>query len=152
MLFLTFIWKNVFMFIISLFFYSNARKSCTLFIEFFLPHDIFLKGKILPQSPLPSTPPPNQKIPLKTSVHFPITIIICKHWLKFATCSPSPRDCGRVSHPKYIVIMIFDYAEQNGYLKILIRWLWEKMSVGGGLDALQFFWSLKKGTRTFQFR
>ena len=24
------------------------------------------------------------------------------------------------------------------------------MSVGGGLDALQFFWSLKKGTRTFQ--
>ena len=26
------------------------------------------------------------------------------------------------------------------------------MSVGGGLDALQFFWSLKKGTRTFHFR
>ena len=25
-------------------------------------------------------------------------------------------------------------------------------SVGGGLDALQFFWSLKKGTRTFHFR
>ena len=30
---------------------------------------------------------------------------------------------------------------------------WEKkMSVGGGLGALQFFWSLKKGTRTFNFR
>ena len=26
------------------------------------------------------------------------------------------------------------------------------MSVGGGLDALQFFRSLKKGTRTFHFR
>ena len=29
---------------------------------------------------------------------------------------------------------------------------WEKMSVGGGLGALQFFWSFKKGTRTFNFR
>ena len=45
--------------------------------------------------------------------------------------------------------MVFDYVEQNGYLKILIRWLWENMSVGGGLGALQFFRSLKKGTRTF---
>ena len=26
------------------------------------------------------------------------------------------------------------------------------MTVGGGLGALQFFWSLKKGTRTFYFR
>ena len=42
--------------------------------------------------------PPNQKIPLKTSVQFPITITICKHWSKFVTCSPSPRDCGGVSH------------------------------------------------------
>ena len=30
--------------------------------------------------------------------------------------------------------------------------LFEKMSVGGGLGALQFFRSLKKGTRTFNFR
>ena len=28
----------------------------------------------------------------------------------------------------------------------------EKMSVEGGLGTLQFFWSLKKGTRTFHFR
>ena len=27
-----------------------------------------------------------------------------------------------------------------------------KMSMGGGLGALKFFWSLKKGTRTFNFR
>ena len=42
--------------------------------------------------------PPNQKIPMKTSVHFPTTITICKHWSKFVTCSPSLRDCGGVSH------------------------------------------------------
>ena len=87
------------MFIFSLFFYSNARKSCALFIEFFFPHDIFLTGNILPHSPFPSTPPPPQtKNPLKTSVHFRITNTICKHWSKFVTCSPYPRDCGGVSH------------------------------------------------------
>ena len=26
------------------------------------------------------------------------------------------------------------------------------ISVGGGLGALQYFWSLKKGTRPFHFR
>ena len=31
-----------------------------------------------------------------------------------------------------------DYAEQNGYLKIFTMRLWEKMSMGGGLVALQF--------------
>ena len=102
MLLLTFNWKNVFMFIFSLFFYSNFRKSCALFIEFLFPHDIFLQGKILPHSPLPSNPQPHpqnqKKIPLKRSVHFPITIIICIHWSKLVTCSPFPRDCGGVSH------------------------------------------------------
>ena len=107
-----------------LFFYSNARKSCALLIEFLFPHEIFLQEKILPYSPLPWTPHPNQKkIPLITSVHFPVTITVCKHWPKFVTCSPSPRDCGGYFIPKDIVIMVLDYAEQNGYLKILIRWL-----------------------------
>ena len=49
-------------------------------------------------SPQPHTQ--TKKIPLKTSVHFPITITVCKHWSKFVTCSPSPRDCGVVSHPQ----------------------------------------------------
>ena len=80
------------------FFNSNARKSCALFIDFVFLHEIFLQGKILPLSPLSSTPHPNQKNPLKTSVHFPITITVCKHWSKFVTCRPSPRDCGGVSH------------------------------------------------------
>ena len=84
-------------------------------------HDKFLDGKLPQPIPLFSTPPPNQKILLKTPTHFPITITICKHWSNFVTCSPSPRDCEGVSHPKDIVLMVFDYAEQNGYLKILIR-------------------------------
>ena len=72
-------------------------------------------------APSPQPHPQTKKIPLKTSVHLPITITVCKHWTKFVTCSPSPRDFGGVSHSKDIVIMVLDYAEQNGYLKILIR-------------------------------
>ena len=45
-------------------------------------------------------PPPKLKKTLKTSVHFPITIAVCKQWSKFVTCSPSPWDCGGVSHPQ----------------------------------------------------
>ena len=72
--------------------------------------------------------------------------------VKVCNLQPLSQGLWGVSHPKDIIIMVFDYAEQNGYLKILIRWLWEKNSVGGGLGALQFFWSLKKGTKTFYFR
>ena len=42
--------------------------------------------------------PKQKKIPL--TVHFPITITVYKHWSKFVTCSPSPRDCEGVSHPR----------------------------------------------------
>ena len=51
-------------------------------------------------APLLSPTPKQNKIPLKTSVHFPITITICKHWSKFVTCSPSPRVYGGVTHPQ----------------------------------------------------
>ena len=45
------------------------------------PHDKFLHGFFHGfYNPLFSTPPPNPKIPLKTSVQFPITITISKHW------------------------------------------------------------------------
>ena len=50
-------------------------------------------------APFPQPNPQTKRIPLKTSVHFPITITVCKHWSKFVTCSPSSRDCGGVSHP-----------------------------------------------------
>ena len=46
--------------------------------------------------------------------------------------------------PKDIVVRFFDYVEQNGYLKIFIRWLWGKMIMVGGLGALQFFDHLKR--------
>ena len=45
---------------------------------------------------------------------------------------------------KGIVIRPINYAEQNGYLKILIGQFWEKGVVGGGLVALQFSGDLKK--------
>ena len=133
------------------FFYNNARKSCTSFIEFLFPHDEFLQGKILPRSPLPSHP--NQKIPVKTSIHFPIILTVCKHWSRFVTCSPPPPGTvGMQVIPKHIVIMFFDYVEQNGYLKILIHRLWEKNERGMRSRSPPIFWSLKMGTRTFNFR
>ena len=54
-----------------------------------------------------SLPPPNQKIPLKTSVHFPITITIRKHWAKFVSCSPSHGYCGGVSIPQRHIYKVF---------------------------------------------
>ena len=45
--------------------------------------------------------------------------------------------------------MVSNYFEQNGYLKILIRQLWEKISAGGGLDVLQFFGHLKRALELF---
>jgi hypothetical protein len=50
-----------------------------------------------------------------------------------------------------LAIVPFNYTEQNDYLKILIRQLLGKKSVGGGLATLQYFWSLKKGTRALTF-
>ena len=49
-------------------------------MEIFFLHDKFLDGKFPQPIPLFSTPPPNQKILLKTPVHYPITITVCKHW------------------------------------------------------------------------
>ena len=100
MLLLTFSWKNFFIFIFFIVFLNNARKCCTPLMEIFFPHDKFFNGKFPPHNPLFSTPPPNQKIPLKTSVHFPITITICKEWSKFVTCSPAHGDCGGVNRPQ----------------------------------------------------
>ena len=81
------------------FFLTNARNSCAPFMEIFFPDEKFLHGKFPQHIPL-FLPPPNQKIPLKTSLHFPITITIYKHWSKFVTCSPSHGDCGGVSRPQ----------------------------------------------------
>ena len=114
------------------FFYINFRKSCALFIEFLFSHDIFLQGKFLPHSPLHSNPPPKpKKNPLKTTVYFPITIIICKYWSKFVTCSPYPRDCGGVSHSQRHSYYGFwlcgtKWLSQNfDLLTLEKKWAWE---------------------------
>ena len=57
--------------------------------------------------------------------------------------------------------MVNNPRDQNyGFRLFGTKWLSQnldpltlgKMSVGGGLGALQIFWSLKNGTRTFYFR
>ena len=98
MLLFTFNWKNFSMFIFSLFFYSNFRNPAPFSLNFCSPMTYFSKERSSHIAPSPQPHPQNQKNPLKTTVHFPITIIICKHWSKFVTCSPSPSDCGGLSH------------------------------------------------------
>jgi len=46
-----------------------------------------------------------------------------------------------------LIMWLFNYAEQDGYLKTLIDFE-EKGEAKGGLVFLQSFSSLKKGTRT----
>ena len=82
-------------------------------------------------APSSQPPPPNRKIPLKTSLHFPITINICKHWSKFATCSPSHGDCGWVSRPQRHSYKVFrlcwiKWLSQNFDPTTLgKKWAWE---------------------------
>ena len=47
---------------------------------------------------------------------------------------------------KRIVIRPFNYAEPNGYLKIVIGWFGKEGGIGGGLVALKFFGHLKKAS------
>ena len=95
-------------------------------------------------SPSSQQLPPTKKIPLKTSVHFPITVTVCKHWSKFVTCSPFPRDCGGVSHPQRHYYYCFRLCWTKWLSQNFDPLTGKKMSVGGGLDALQFFGHLKR--------
>ena len=62
------------------------------FMEIFFPHDNFLHGNYPPHNSISSTPSPNQKLPLKTSVHFPITQFpITKTVVKVCNLQPLPR-------------------------------------------------------------
>jgi hypothetical protein len=64
------------------------------------PQGNILHGKILSSNPLLLPSPHKKKSLLKTSPYFPITNIICKQWAKFIACSPSPENCGELSHPQ----------------------------------------------------
>ena len=76
-----------------------------------------------------------------------------KQWANFITLKTFPigRGGGGDVIPKGLAIGSFNYDEENGYLRIVIRRFWEKSGGGDGLVALQCFWSLKKGTITFNF-
>ena len=141
------------MFIFSLFFFIVMLENPAPFsLNFSSPMTYSSKERSSHIAPSPQPHPQTKKIPLKTSVHFPITITICKHWSKFVTCSPSPRDCGGVSH-----------SQRHSYYGFRLcgtKWLSQnfdpltlgKNERGRGPRCPPIFWSLKKGTRTFHFR
>ena len=65
-LLLTFNWKklfHVYIFIVFFFKIVMLENPAPFSMNFSSPHEIFLHGKILPRSPLPSTLHPNQKNP-----------------------------------------------------------------------------------------
>ena len=94
-------------------------------------------------------PPPTIKISLETSVHFPITITVCKHWSKFVTCSPSPGDSGGVSHPWRHSYFGFRLCWTKSLSQNFDPLTLGKKSVGGGLGALHFFGHLKRALELF---
>ena len=59
---------------------------------------------------------------------------------------------GECPPQKHIFHLEINYAEQNGFLKILIGCIWGNDGRGGGLVALQSFSTIKKGTRTLDFQ
>ena len=98
-------------------------------------------------------PSPNLKIPLKTSVHFPITITVCKHWSKFVTCSPSHGNCGGISGPqRHSYEVFFTTLSKMAISEFWSVYFGKIISVEGGLGALQFFWSPKRALELFHFR
>ena len=97
--------------------------------------------------PLPITKHPP---PPKTSVHFPITITICKHWSKFVTCSPSHGDCGGVSRPQRHSYKVFSTTLNKMAISEFRSIDFGKtISVGRGISALQFFCHLKRALELF---
>ena len=88
-------------------FINYARKSCAPFTEIIFPMTFSSMESSPNISPSSQAFPPNQKIPLKRSIHFPITITICSRWSKFVTCSPSYGDCGRISRPQRHTYKVF---------------------------------------------
>ena len=68
---------------------------------------------------------------------------------KFIACSPSPGDCGELCDPQRHSYNIFLLGWTKWLSQNFVPVTWGKMSVGGGLVAVQFFWSLKNDTKTF---
>ena len=89
MLLLTFSWKKLFHIYFWLFFkiiLENTSSPSWNFSSSMINSSMGRSSHIAPTPP-PPPPLPNQKIPVKTSVHLPITITVCKHWSKFVSRS-----------------------------------------------------------------
>ena len=138
---LTSSWKCFWHLFFHCFFSYNVGKSCSPFIEILFPPMTDSSTKSSPNIYPSFQPFPIPKISLKTSLHFPMTFTICKHWSKFATCSPSHRDCGRVGRPLRHSYKVF----QQRWIKRLSQNFdpWE------GLGSLQIFLSFKRALERF---
>ena len=113
--------------------------------KFSFPHDNSSMEGSPNISPL-LNPSPNQKILLKTPLHFPITITICKHWSKFVTCSPSHGDCGRIksSLRKLIYKLRISFINKKIHkkLEVLVAFLINQ-KIGGQLGFIPRSFFLK---------
>ena len=98
-------------------------------------------------TPIPYLLLRRRKVPLKTSLHFPITITICKQWSKFETCSRSPGAVGDKVVPKDIVIRFIDYAEKKWLFHNFDPVTLGKNERGRGPRCPPVFWSFKKGVK-----
>ena len=118
-------------------------------MESFFPHEKFLHRKLLQHIPSSQPLPPDRKIPLKTSLHFPRTITTCKHWSKFVTCSPSHGGWGGVSCPHIHSYKVFRVCWIMAFSEFWSVNFGKIISVEEGLCALQFFGQLKRALELF---
>ena len=158
MLLLSFNWKNFLMFIFSLFFYSksflivNIENPAPFSLNFSSPMTYSSKERssYIARSLQPHPKP--KRSPLKTSVHFPITITVCKHWSKVCNLQPLPQGLWGSKFPQRHSYYGFrlcgkKWLSQNFYSLTL-----GKNERGRGPRCPPIFLSLKKGIRTFHFR
>ena len=138
------------MFGFSVFFFIVILENSVAFQLSFSSPMIYSSKEIVSHiAPSLQPPPPNQKIPLKTSMRFPITIAVCVHWSKFVTCSPSSGDCkGRESRPK-TQVLCFRLCGTKWLSQNFDPLTLGKKSVGGGPRCHPIFRSLKRALELF---
>ena len=59
----------------------------------------------------------------------------------------SPRTVGGHFLPKLVVILFFNYTEQNDYLQILIKYFWGKIWMGRGQFPSDLFGHFKRALK-----
>ena len=88
--------------------------------------------------------PQREKVPLKTSVHFPKAITICKQLSKFVTCNPSPGHYGGVSQPQRHSYYVFRLCWTKWISRNFDSLTLGKNERGRGPRCFPIFWSLKR--------